>query len=912
MRFRAVFRWALALLSVLCTLAAPLQAGELPQDQGVAGLQQKLRQLRTTARLLHTTAHPDDEDGAMLTLEARGRGASVVLLTLTRGEGGQNKLGSNLLDVLGVVRTLELLASDRYYGVEQRFTRVADFGYSKTAAETFEKWHGHDIALADMVRVIRTLRPDVIVSRFQGASRDGHGHHEAAGILTREAFRAAADPNRFPEQIREGLQPWQAKKLYVDNVRPRMSTAPPPPEAYTVALDTGANDSLLGTSYAQFAMQGLRRQLSQGADAWNLRAGPHVSYYKLADSVLPMPPEKHEQDFFDGIDTTLPGLAARLGGEETRVPFLCPALVEIAARVDEAANAATPGTAASLLLNGYHLTGKLIDHVRNSALSPIAKADLLASLEEKRKQFRDAANLALGVELKATLDGPPAAAPQQITMAVPGQSFTLTATLTNHGSRRIECRRIVLDMPHDWKAVLVTPGLKTISPGQSCFMRYRVDVPAGARPTRPHWHRADPQRDTIYTVDSPASATLALPPPPLHARAEFTCGGDQGEVVQAAESAYRDEHGDLRTAPLWVGAPLSVATGFATQVIPLRNPAAVAGVAVRPASSSSAPAQSTPVNVKVGSNLPTPVSPAVRLETTDGWRSDPPSAAATIAPGAPRELTFTLHPTDVREGEYAANAIARLGANTYAEGYTVVSRADTGAFPYYQPATERIRVVAVNTPPALKVGYVEGAGDEIPTVLRQIGLDVTILSDQDLATADLSRFATIVLGIRAYDTREALRTHNQRLLDFVSSGGTLLVQYNSGLAEFNSGRFTPYQAQLSRDRVSAEDAPVELLVPQDPIFNWPNRITARDFDGWIQERGLYFMGQWDPRFEPLLASHDPGEPPHKGGLLRARYGKGLYIYTGYAFFRQLPAGVPGAIRLFVNLVSAGHAQEAAP
>ena len=300
-------------------------------DTGVTGLKLTLRRLHTTARLMHTTAHPDDEDGGMLTLESRGHGVTALQLTLNRGEGGQNKVGSNLLDELGIVRTLELLGADRYYGVEQRFTRVADFGFSKTPEETFQKWGGHDPALGDMVRIIRTFRPDVICTRFQGASRDGHGNHQASGILTREAFRAAADPTRFPEQIREGLQPWQAKKLYMDNVRAN--------EDWNVQLETSQDDPLLGESYVKFAFKGLQHQLSQGAGGWKLTEGRRTSYYKLIDSVLPGTPvtAEHEKDFFDGIDTSLPALASAPWARQRQSRHGCgPDLEEIAKVVDEA------------------------------------------------------------------------------------------------------------------------------------------------------------------------------------------------------------------------------------------------------------------------------------------------------------------------------------------------------------------------------------------------------------------------------------------------------------------------------------------------------------------------------------------------------------------------------------------------
>src|SRR5580700_6576145 len=276
----------------------------LPQETGANGLKLMLRRLQTTGRLMQVDAHPDDEDGGMLTLEARGKGVSTLLMTLNRGEGGQNELGSNLFDELGVLRTLEVLAADRYYGIEQRFSQVADFGYSKNPQETFQKWQGHDIALADIVRVIREFRPDVLVARFSGTERDGHGHHQASAILTKEAFRAAADPNRFPEQIKEGLLPWQAKKLYIGFVCSFMASNCPDKD-YTVKLNTGELDPVLATSYVQFALAGLRHQQSQGLSGISLPSGPRYSFYRLVDSVLPPATDQdgHEPDFFAGIDT---------------------------------------------------------------------------------------------------------------------------------------------------------------------------------------------------------------------------------------------------------------------------------------------------------------------------------------------------------------------------------------------------------------------------------------------------------------------------------------------------------------------------------------------------------------------------------------------------------------------------------
>jgi hypothetical protein len=277
--------------------------------------------------------------------------------------------------------------------------------------------------------------------------------------------------------------------------------------------------------------------------------------------------------------------------------------------------------------------------------------------------------------------------------------------------------------------------------------------------------------------------------------------------------------------------------------------------------------------------------------------------------GEKHDIQFKVFTTDLKEERTTVRAVLESEGQKYSEGYTLVTREDLGSFYYYQPARQRVSIVDVQTPHDLKIGYIMGAGDDIPTVLKQVGMDVTLIAPEKIAEEDLSKYGTIVLGIRAYDTQKDVVANNKKLLDFVSEGGTLLVQYNAGTADFNSGKFTPYSAELSRARVSVEEAPVEILAPDDLIFHYPNRITPHDFDGWVQERGLYFMDKWDDHFKPLLSCHDPGEDAQKGGLLRAQYGKGTYIYTGYAFFRQLPAGVPGAVRLYVNLLSAGHERQ---
>ena len=885
---------------------------ELPQDRGAAGLRLSLRRLGTTARLMHVLAHPDDEDGGMLTLESRGRGDSVLLMTLNRGEGGQNKVGSNLSDVLGVLRTLELLAADEYYGVQERFTRVADFGFSKSADETFTKWGGHDVALGDIVRVIRTFHPDVLVARFSGTERDGHGHHQASSILTQEAFRAAADPKRFPEQAAEGLRPWQAKKLYIGNVC-GFGASTCEDSKWTVKLNTGERNADLGESYVQFAMEGLRHQLSQGSANWTVDPGDRFTFYKLVDSVKPPKLDKdgHEKDFFDGIDTSLPALASRLGTEETKLPRLRQELTEIAAKI-VAASADARGSDVSAAVTP--LTGivsqlrRIRSEVSASTLSPAAKSDLLKRLGEKYEQAETALNLALNVTLDATVVSRVAAngnateelpkEAEALTAVSPGQEFLVSVKFHNGSKRGLLIDNLKLETPVGWGNTSDKTKPVEVKPGDDEQVVFRLRVPKGAKYTRPYWHRDDPDTESINHIDDDKYVTLPFPPPMLQARVGYSLstatGQSQGKTSIRALVATRfvDDAGTERARPLAVVPVFSVALEPGTQVISTHN------------------GESSTVTVGVTSNLARQLEGDLRLELPAGWHSEPEHLAVKFTRrGEKQDFQFKIFPAGLQEGRAEVRAILDADGDRFSEGYTLVTREDLGSFYYYQPARQRVSIVDVKAPHDLKIGYIMGAGDDIPTVLKQVGMDVTLIPAEKIGTENLGQYGTIVLGIRAYDTQKDVVANNQKLLDYVSAGGTLVVQYNASVGDFNQGKFTPFSAELSRARVSVEEAPVEILAPEDGIFHYPNQITARDFDGWVQERGLYFMDKWDDHFKALLSCHDPKEDPQKGGLLRAAYGKGTYIYTGYAFFRQLPAGVPGAVRLYVNILSAGHEKQ---
>jgi LmbE family N-acetylglucosaminyl deacetylase len=875
------------------------------QDEGASGLRLQLRRLGTTGRLMQIVAHPDDEDGGMLTLQARGHGVSTLLMTLNRGEGGQNKIGSNLSDVLGVLRAEELLASDEYYGIQERFSRVADFGFSKTAAETFEKWGGHDTALADIVRVIRTFRPDVLVARFSGTERDGHGNHQASSILAKEAFRAAADPKRFPEQIAQGLQPWQAKKFYVGNVCPWGSTTCAD-EKWTVKFNTGQNDPLLGTSYIQFAMQGLRHQMSQGAANWTVEPGDRFTFYKLEDSAIPSAAGKdgHEKDFFDGIDTTLPGVA-KISNAESRIKQLSAKLSEAAKQVASAASDAAgndTSTSSQPLLRLVQALRETRIEVESSPLNAEAKLNLLTRIASKQQQAETALNLALGVTLSglASITGEqdlPKGSDVQASVS-PGQEFTVALTFHNGSKQPVRVDHIALEVPPGWSTINTRKNSETVAPGRDLHADFHLRVPKNTPYTRPYWHRDNPETESVNHIDDEKYATLPFPPPALRARVEYSAGSGtlhgKSEISTAVLGRFVEDNGKEEFHPLAVLPTFSVMLDPGTQVISTHN------------------GGKTTVTVAVTSNQTRAARGVLRLELPTGWKADPAQLAVTSkARGEKQEFQFAVTPANLQQGRATLRAVLESEGEKYSEGYTLVTREDLGSFYYYQPARQKVSIVDVQVPHDLKVGYIMGAGDDIATVLKQIGMDVTLIPAEKLGTADLSQYGTIVLGIRAYDTQKEVAANNKKLLDFVSAGGTLVVQYDTAVGDFNSGKFTPYSAELSRARVSVEEAPVTILAPDDSIFHYPNTITQHDFDGWVQERGLYFMDKWDSHFTPLLACHDPGEEEQKGGLLRAQYGKGTYIYAAYAFFRQLPAGVPGAVRLYVNILSAGHQKQQA-
>jgi LmbE family N-acetylglucosaminyl deacetylase len=851
-------------------------------DQGAAGLLQQVQRLATTASALHTAAHPDDEDTAFIARVARGDHGRVAYLSLNRGEGGQNVIGPELFDALGVIRTEELLQARALDGGDQFFTRTYDFGYSKNPEESALKW-GTEEVLADMVRVIRRYRPLVIYSGFRGTSADGHGQHTFSGQLTPLAFTAAADPARFPAQLTEGLRPWQAKKLYV-----RQGFRPDPSVPATLRLDTGQANPVLGRSYFEIAMEGRSQHRSQEMGVPELR-GRQASALRLVTSLVP--PAGEERSVFDGIDTSVPGLAALAGLPDGA---LRAELAAVDRHVRAALDGFDPRRPEGLLPD--LAAGLRAVRAARAALPAVggtddarAEADFL--LDVKERQFAEAMRRAAGLVIDPIADSETIAPGEQVGATL--RLFVRDATLST-------VTETALEAPAGWTVGPTTEAEAESGNPLARFFRETPDraerfvlrVPADASPTQPYW-LAVPRAGDRYVWRDAAPAGLPFAPPLVTARVVVEIGGESIVLRQPLTYRYVDQvRGELRRN-FEVVPRVSLGLDSTLEVVPVASLGQARRVAVRVASGSR-----------------TPVNGSVRLRAPDGWAVMPPEAAVSLPRKGDRAAAvFQLTPPrGTAPGSY------RLRAEVLADGVSHHLSQRVLAYPHiqtrrlYEPAEAQVRVLDLAVAP-VRVGYIMGSGDRVPDALRRLGLDVALLDDDQLAAADFSAYDTIVVGIRASEARPAFAASHNRLMSYVRDGGTLIVQYQQ--ADYAVRGLPPFPGEIG-SRVTVEDAPVTMLVPDHPVFRAPNRIDAADFDGWVQERNLYAFSSFAPEYEALLETADPGEPPQRGGQLIARVGKGYYVYTAYSWFRQLPAGVPGSYRLLANLVSLPRTMTEAP
>jgi LmbE family N-acetylglucosaminyl deacetylase len=864
-------------------------AQELGVNRGSAALWQSLKKLHTRASLIMITAHPDDEDGGMLAYESRGQGTRVSLLTLNRGEGGANVMSPDYFDALGLVRTEELLAAGRYYGVDQFWTRVIDYGFSKTKAESIGKWT-HDRVLYDVVRVVRMVRPLVITSVFIGGPSDGHGNHQTAGAMAQEVFKAAGDPNVFPDQVKAGLKPWTPIKDYARAPNARRGGG----LSVDLEVPEGTYDPILGASYQQVSREGLGYQKSQNGGSSIPNAGQMLSGYHRYGSVIPA--SGKEKSFFDGIDTSLTGIAELAGAGDTA--FLRTGLGEISAAVDEALakfSAIHPEVTAPALARGLKSTTALLDAVGRSSLSEDGKYNVRHELEIKRVQFNDALAEALGLSVTAnvapdTESTSPFAMmmgdPESFKLAIPGQTFAVKVHVVNQSSTPVTLRAALVEpwqQKEKWAIAAAAPvAAGPIADARAVDARFSVSVPANAGYTRPYFSRPDIEQ-SYYTIEDDRFLNRPLAPYPLAAWADFEFDGAPIRIGQFVQTIKRVTGAGTVKEPLAVGPAVGVAIAPRAGIVPLSS-------------------KSFAVTAVVHSNVKGPAKGTVKLDLPDGWKSQPASAGfATSDEGQDQSITFTVTPANLAEKPYRIQAVAEYGGKSYTEGYEMTGYAGLRPYFLYKPATYSLAGVDVKVAPDLKVGYVMGSGDDVPASLEHLGIKVSFLGPADIATGDLSKFDAILLGVRTYAAREDLKTYNSRILDYVKTGGVVIVQYNTPEFDHNYGPY-PWAMGPNPEEVTDEASAVEILAG-NPVFDWPNKITNKDFTGWVEERGSKWMKSWDPQYQALLETHDEGQEPQKGGLLYAKYGKGIYIYNAYAFYRQLPEGVPGAYRIFANMVS---------
>ncbi len=886
-------------------------------DRGSAALSQSLQKLHTRASLAMVVAHPDDEDGGMLTYESRGQGVDTTLLTLNRGEGGQNVMTSDYWDQLGTMRTQELLAAGNYYGVHQYWTRVADFGFSKTIDEALKTW-GHDRVLYDVVRVIRMTRPLVVTSTFVGNVSDGHGHHQVSGAMAQEAYKAAGDPSIFPDQIKAGLLPWTPLKVYARIPFARVTekgiydyaTGHWEPVRFrnyvdgtwiegvpstTVEIPVGKYNPLLGSSYSQISREGLNEQKSQnGGIAVPLPRSVSSPYHLYASRVST---SAHESTFFDGIDITLAGIAsyapaAQQAAWRDKLNALN-ATVEAAIKGFDPTN---PSTIAPTLAKGLAQTNALRDEVCKSNLPAEARYNMTHELETKQTQFNAALQQSLGLSLVANVSdgagpqryGPMGDMSMQLPTSqtlVPGDSLNVSVHLANQGTQAVSINDVQVnsDAGSGWTMTPKAPITGPLASGDARDQTIAVVAPKQAELTKPYFSRPNLQQ-SYYDINDPRYLNLPTRPYPLLAEATVAYQNVDIKLASVVQTVHRMNGDGPVLEPLLVTPAISLTVSPIAGIVPVMS-------------------TTFELHVKLHSSVKGPAKGQVRLDLPKGWTSTPAVADfATMREGEDQNLTFTVKPESVQQKPYTITAVAEYNGEKYTQGFETVGYSGLRPYPHYRPATYRTTGVDVKTAPGLKVAYIMGTGDDVAMSLEDIGIHPTFLSPQDIATGDLSQYDAIVLGIRAYAARPELKTFNNRLLDYSKNGGTVIVQYQTQEYDHNYG---PYPLTLSGDpeKVVEEDCKVQLLAPQDPVFNWPNKITSADFDNWVEERGHGFMRQWDPKYIALTEMHDVDQDPQKGGLLYARYGKGSYVYLSYAFFRQMPDGVPGSFRIMANLIS---------
>ncbi len=857
----------IACLAVLAPVIAPAQ------ERGAAAFGSLIKGLGVTGRVLVIAAHPDDEDTQLITWLRRGRQVETAYLSLTRGDGGQNIIGNELGEALGAIRTEELLAARRLDGGRQYFTRAFDFGFSKDADETLTQW-SRDSILRDVVTVVRAFRPHVIVSIFSGTPADGHGHHQVAGMLAREAYDVSGDTVRFPSRATGGFGGWTVQKFY-RSANFRMQ------ERATLLINVGEYDPILGRSYAEIAAQSRSQHKSQAMGSLQPK-GVRIDRLMREAARSGPPDASKEGSIFDGIDTTWARFAPAMRTPQQRAALdslpaafasavaaldlyrpstSIPALVRIQSLLNRVCGAAGPeNPCASLEADGSTLL------VRDD--------DLHGTMEHASSRVERALAAAAGVAVEATTTRE---------LWATGETAPVTVTVYNRGaiSVRLE-RRVVLPAGNGGPVLSPVPAV-TILPDSA--IRDSLRAPIGSLPTQPWWLTEQRQGAMFGVGASPQDEGSRRTAPTVVTL--FEVGGGRFGVFTPVTYRYADAvRGE-------VNLPAAAAPAIALTVD--------REVEYAPAA---APIERT-VRVHLRSHAAGARRVAVSLELPRGLVADSLTRRVELAAGAQRTLTFAVRGRlDAGRHRISASARDDSSGESFTRGYQPIAYEHISPTRIYRDAVLSLEAVDVRLPRAAKVAYINGVGDNTAPMLEQLGFDITVIDPAAISTARLGSYTAIVVGTRAYEANPELIANNGRLLEFARNGGTVVVQY--GQYEMLQPGVLPYPITLSRpaDRVTVEGSPVEIIDPTAAVLTTPNRITLSDFEGWVQDRSLYMPRTHDAAWRAVIAMHDPGAPPNDGGILIAPVGRGTYVYTTLAFFRQLPNGVPGAARLFANLIAA--------
>ena len=929
------------LLFSLAVLSAALSAHSSAQHQlqpvaalkGVPGLELALRKLDTVGNFMMTTAHPDDENNAMLAYFSHGKGFRTSLVTATHGEGGQNEIGPELFVPLAVLRTEELLAAHRFDGAEQYFNRAIDFGFSFSIEESLEKW-GHDEILGDFVRHIRTIRPDVIVGFvFDG---DGGGqHHQTSSRLTLEAFRAAADPAKFPEQIKEGLRAWQPKKFYYTagfGGPPGAVRPPPQPAAASASAEATARqaveapamlhfaggdvfDPVLGRTYNEIAgearsmhkCQGMSQLLPlpapTGGGGFGGGGGPGgVRNYRLRDTVLAGGVARGEKELFDGVDTGLrsllsfvPNAPAELGAGLDRIT---------AAVVDARQALSASGEAATVapLTAGLKALREVRASVASMNIPEGARYEIDFRLSKKEPQFAQALMLATDVRIDAVArDG----------LVVAGQPLQVDLMAANRGKNNVG-----VDVSANGFGAMPVATCKdtsALAPGASRNCGATLNVTTDAKLTAAHFRNGPVGARYIFDPDVPFG--LPFRPTPFTATFAMSVNNTPFSITLPIQARSEgdifsgEKRSEIHVVPAFAVTTtpeiVVVSTHSTSDSQPSRQAAGRSGQAGKD------------VRVTVTNHSKGAAKADVTLQVPQGWRATPATQVVSFSrEDEAMTVRFALQPPSAATlaaaamkpggNQFSVKASAAAGGQIYAQGYQVIEYPHTSRRHVLVDPQIAVKALDVSVRPNLTVGYVMGVGDEVPAALEQLGVKLSMITPEDLAWGDLSKYDVIMTGVRAYERRVDLRAYNQRLLDYARAGGTVIVQYNK--FEFNDAQYGPFPAKVGRERVTDENAEMKLTDPTHPVFNTPNKISRADWANWVQERGLYFLDEAgrDPQYKDLIEFTEPfpyNQGTKRGALVEARVGQGRWLYVGLGLWRQLPAGTDGAFRLMANLLS---------